>query len=316
MCYKGTVMQPTLFRIPGLDLPVYSYGVMFVVGFLAAVGLAAWRARRADLDVSHVIDLALVSFISGMLGARLFFYLQFYDRFFADAPWWAILAVWEGGVVWYGGLIGATLAGLGFLWLRGLPVLHVADIVAPAVVLGQAFGRVGCFLNGCCWGTIIEPSHWVHRTFPGLTQFPRIARDGEIVGAPALLQHLNPELMARLYPEIEPLSLAATASHPVHPVQLYAALAGLLLAGGLLLLSRWCPRKGQLLCLLLVGYGLQRFALELLRGDHVHFVRVLGASLTVSQVVSCVLVPLGVVGFVVLEMRGRRARAEKMATLS
>ncbi len=141
-------MHPILFSIGSFN--IYSYGVMLALAFIAGTLFAQKRAQKAGVDRNKILDLILYLLISGVVGARVLFIVinwQYYKDNFAD-----IIKVWEGGLVFYGGLILALTAGIYYLRKNKLPILKAADILGPSVAMGVAIGRIGCFLNGCCYG--------------------------------------------------------------------------------------------------------------------------------------------------------------------
>jgi phosphatidylglycerol:prolipoprotein diacylglycerol transferase len=140
-------MHSTLFKIFGLQ--IRSYGLMMAVGF----ALGIWRAARVSgkrygIDPERVYDLALVVLISGVLGARVVYILLNP----ATERWRDFLAVWQGGLSFHGGLALAMLAGYIYVRIAKLAYWTCADLMAPSLALGYAFTRIGCFLNGCCYG--------------------------------------------------------------------------------------------------------------------------------------------------------------------
>ncbi len=142
---------------PGI--PVRGYGVMLLLAMVFGCGLAAYRARKMGLDPEIIYSLAFAMFLAGIAGARIFFVIQYWHTFIrptAAETLGALLSVTNGGLVVYGSVIGGLLAGVGLLWYRKTPLLPVADIIAPSMVLGLALGRIGCLLNGCCWGGVCE----------------------------------------------------------------------------------------------------------------------------------------------------------------
>jgi phosphatidylglycerol:prolipoprotein diacylglycerol transferase len=146
-------MDPICFKIG--SRPVYWYGVMMALAFLA--GITHWQAlgrRTGRRDVAFASDLAFWLMVGGIVGARLVYVLANINYFF-DAPM-EIIRVDQGGLVYYGGLIGASLAFLVFARRRREAVLDLADFAITALPLGHALGRVGCFLNGCCQGRVVE----------------------------------------------------------------------------------------------------------------------------------------------------------------
>ncbi len=154
-----------------IGLAIRGYGVMMLIGVVCAVALAAHRARRMGLDPEIIFSLAFWMFLAGIVGARLWFIVQYFDRFAkTDAEGgflaWdtitSLVSVTQGGLVVYGGLIGGLIAGLIFLRRRKLPPLAIGDVIAPSMMVGLALGRVGCLLNGCCFGGVCEEPNPLH----------------------------------------------------------------------------------------------------------------------------------------------------------
>lgn len=143
----GTVV---IFGTP-IPLRIHGYGLMLALGFICSLLLARWLARRAGEDADQVSNAAFYALIGGVLGARLAFVFKEWEQFQGKGIG-AILNVSSGGLIYFGGLIGGTALVLGYVAIRRIPMRRFIDIVAPAVMLGLAFGRAGCLLNGCCWG--------------------------------------------------------------------------------------------------------------------------------------------------------------------
>lgn len=144
---------------PGEGLPIRGYGVMMLLAVSSGMWLALERARRMGLDPDLIVSLAFWMFICGLLGARIFYVVEYWSQMRArlEAP--SLLSLLgmlvnytRGGLVVYGALAGAAVAFLVFCWRRKLPTLAVADLIAPSLALGQGLGRLGCFLSGCCFG--------------------------------------------------------------------------------------------------------------------------------------------------------------------
>jgi phosphatidylglycerol:prolipoprotein diacylglycerol transferase len=154
-------MQQVLFRIPfpGLadGLPIYGYGMMLFLAFVACTWLASRLARREGIAVEHVQDLAIYLFIGGVIGSRVWF---FFEEKLAGRPadWSHFLYIWEGGLVFYGGMAGGAIAFVvayyAIIKKHHLSTLKLADVIAPCAALGLCLGRVGCLLNGCCYGVV------------------------------------------------------------------------------------------------------------------------------------------------------------------
>jgi len=159
-------MHPILLKVGAFT--VYAYGVMLALAFAVATWLAARTVRR--LPVEHraiaaepLVDVVCLALLGGILGGRLFYVLLEWE-FFRLAPQ-EVFAIWHGGLVWYGGLLGGGLAGWLAVRARRRSFLRVADQLAPFVTLGHAIGRVGCLLNGCCYGRPTDA--WCGIVFPG-----------------------------------------------------------------------------------------------------------------------------------------------------
>ncbi len=148
-------------------LPVRGYGVAMFLAVAAGVGLAAHRGRQLGLPADVIYGLAIWMFVAGFAGARLFYLVQYRESFRTES-WGEFLTsavnIAQGGLVVYGSLIGGLAAYGLFVWRHRLPVLALGDIVAPSMLLGLAIGRIGCLLNGCCYGGPCEHA-WAVR-FP------------------------------------------------------------------------------------------------------------------------------------------------------
>ena len=155
-------MHPVLFKIG--PLTIYSYGVMVAVAFLTAALLMRSRACNFGIRPAVVLDLITWIFISGIAGARLMYILVNPDIFIADPL--EMVMLHHGGLVFFGGLLGGLLGSMLFVRKRGLSFPNIADLMAPYVALGQAIGKIGCFLNGCCYGRPTNLPFGI--IFPGL----------------------------------------------------------------------------------------------------------------------------------------------------
>jgi phosphatidylglycerol:prolipoprotein diacylglycerol transferase len=248
-------MLQVLFRIPYLGLPIFGYGLMLFFAFLGSMHLAGWRARREGLDRDLIFDVALWIFAGGILGARGFYVAQYWGTRIHNL--WEAIKFWEGGIVLYGSILGGAIGFFVYRALRPFPLRPYLDCIAPSVALGIAVGRIGCFLNGCCFGDLCD--------IPGLgVRFPAHSAPWE--------QHRALGL----------ITADAARSLPVHPTQLYSALDGFML---LAVLSAYYPlrrRDGEVMGLLMVLYPISRFLIEYLRNDEGAFF----AGMTISQNIS------------------------------
>lgn len=272
-------MWQVLVEIPATGFRIHGFGLMLFVAFLAGMTLAATLARRVKLNPDDVFDLALWVIVGGLVGARGFYVIQHRE---AIRGFWDIFKVWEGGIVLYGSLIGAAVGFVLFWRIRRFPFLPMLDIVAPAMVLGVAFGRVGCFLNGCCFGDTCD--------LPWAVEFP--------AGTLPWLDQVRGGLIAK----------DAAHSLPVHPTQLYSALDGLILCGLLLASFPLRRRDGEVMALLLISYPITRFLIERLRDDE----GAIFAGMTISQNGSVLLLLVGLAFWAIL-LRKPATRYEDLA---
>lgn len=141
-------MYPILFSIG--PITVYSYGLMLAVAFILASSLASRRAYLFNITKDSMAGLAFTLLIFGLIGARAL-YVLLNIRYFSTHPFEALL-INRGGLVFYGGFLLATLAGILYARIQKFSIQDAADLIIPFVALGQAIGRIGCFLNGCCYG--------------------------------------------------------------------------------------------------------------------------------------------------------------------
>jgi phosphatidylglycerol:prolipoprotein diacylglycerol transferase len=142
-------MYPILIRTPWLD--IHTYGVLVAAGFLIGLSVAVHNAKREGLHPEHISDLGIWLIVAGMAGGKLFHVVFFWNDFLSGWRAEGVRSLRE-GFVFYGGLIGASLAAIVYTRIKRLPLWKVADACAPGGALGHAFGRVGCFFNGCCYG--------------------------------------------------------------------------------------------------------------------------------------------------------------------
>jgi phosphatidylglycerol:prolipoprotein diacylglycerol transferase len=145
-------MHPILFKIGNISL--YTYGLFVALGFLTALGLARWEARRLGENPTHILDMGFYMLIAAIVGARLFF-VAVSPEILSEGPW-AVFQIWEGGLVFYGGFIAALITALIYVRKIKVPFFRVADIFAPGLAAGHAVGRIGCFFAGCCYGKTCE----------------------------------------------------------------------------------------------------------------------------------------------------------------
>lgn len=260
------------------DIPIYAYGFMMMVGFAGGILIVTRLARAEGIRSEAVYNISLCGILSGIVGARVLWIFLFAPQ---DKPLSLLqmAAVWNGGLVFYGGLLFALLTCCTYVRLKKLPLARLADAFAPGLAFGLACGRVGCFLNGCCFGARCDPAAWYAVTFPP--------------GSPAATHHLYAGW------------LDGGPSLPVYPAQLFAAAASLLIMAALLLYHRYRrPFPGSVLLLFVQLYAVARFLLEYIRDDTpVYWPQTFFGGFNAGQVVAL----LTFIGATVL--RGRLGRS-------
>jgi phosphatidylglycerol:prolipoprotein diacylglycerol transferase len=218
-------MFPDLFSIG--PLTIHTYGVSVAVGFLAAFALTARLARSYFLNYQQVADMTFVGVVWGISGSRLLFVLIHPSHFWAHPL--EIFKIWEGGLVFSGGLL--AVAGAFFVYSRRnrVPFRRIGDLWAPGIALGQAVGRIGCFMAGCCFGIPLDSPWSVVFTHPR---------------------------------SLAPLNVS------LHPTQLYSAFGGFLITCILYVLHKRKKFEGQVLIWFLILHSISRLLVERFRADH------------------------------------------------
>jgi len=143
-------VHPIAFQLGSLT--IYWYGVMIALAFLVGLGTATQRARRENIPGESIADVVLWILVGAIVGARAVYVATYWKEEFASQPLPEIFMIRHGGLVYYGGFVGATIAGVIYIRWKKLPLWRVADVLAPSIALGNVFGRIGCLLFGCCYG--------------------------------------------------------------------------------------------------------------------------------------------------------------------
>ena len=151
-------MKPILFSIGSLH--INGYGLMIALGLLIAESLAERKARKEGISPAPILTLVLVAIFSGLLGAKILYWITIWEQVLANP---AILLDFGNGFVVYGSMIGATIGALIYCHIKKIDLLTYLDLIIPYAALTQAFGRIGCFLAGCCYG--FETHAWYAITF-------------------------------------------------------------------------------------------------------------------------------------------------------
>jgi phosphatidylglycerol:prolipoprotein diacylglycerol transferase len=258
-------MHPILFEVG--NWPVYSYGVLLALAYLAGLQLAVMRARRAGLDSARIMDLGIYLIIAALVGAKLMLVVVDFGYFRVHPR--ELLSLVRVGGVFYGGLIFALLAGLWLVRRYKLPVWSAADMYAPGVALGHIIGRLGCLLAGCCYGRPTDMPWGITFTSP-----------------------------------VAAASAGTPLGIPLHPTQIYDAGAELLILIFLLVLERrGRPYPGRTWWLYILLYAVARFIVEIFRADD----RGIILGFSTSQFVSLVMAPIAIVMLLRLKRAGRPA---------
>ena len=312
----------------GVSFPlrIYGYGLMLVLGFLVGICLARWRARRFGENPDAVTNLGLVSLVGGFVGSRLAYIIEQWGPKFSQArnPLREIFNITSGGLIYYGGVALAVALALVYLSAKRLSIRRYLDILAPSLMVGLAFGRMGCLFSGCCYG---GPCH---EHFPLAMRFPYASRPlvlldrkanifggvgispvfSRQVGLPPAKGGMDVESLPKWLVqrdregrpllkspgELTPAQVRQAAewwSTPVHPAQVYGAVSALFLAGLLLWFSRLRRREGQVFLLMIILYPITRFLLESIRGDNPH--DLLALRFTHNQYISIGMVAMGLI---------------------
>lgn len=243
-------MHPTLLELG--PVKIHSYGLMLAVGFLLCLHLTRKQYKATGGDPDMLSDMGFGVLLTGLLGTRLLHIFMFPTLYsWSDPLGW--IALWRGGLVFQGAFLAFIFAYF-FLRRRKVPFLPTVDVILPYLPLGHAVGRLGCFLNGCCYGKVSD--------VPWAIRFPRVpfSLDEEVVGGAPYLDHC------------ENMGLSVFSdqwSLPVHPTQLYS-FAGLLC---LFAVMRFIYKKnsgiaGITIPAYMVLYGILRVVIEFFRGDH------------------------------------------------
>jgi phosphatidylglycerol:prolipoprotein diacylglycerol transferase len=217
-------MFPVLIRIG--PITIHTYGFLIATAFLLGLWLALRQAAREGLSKEKVTDIGFYALFAGIIGSRIFFIATEWEHYSSHPA--DMLKIWEGGLVFYGGVIFAIPVAVWYARRQGLLLWQTADIWAPSIAVGHAIGRLGCFCAGCCYGLPTDLPWGV--TFN------------------------NPETLA-------------IRGVPLHPTQLYESAAELLNFVILLAIRRRKAFHGQLFWVYVLNYAVIRALIELFRGD-------------------------------------------------
>ncbi|MGL4943579.1 MAG: prolipoprotein diacylglyceryl transferase [Thermoguttaceae bacterium] len=300
LIFGGIASAFVVFVVPNLvgdaGFPVRGYGFFLLIAIVTSFGLLVCRRENVGLSVDDVMAFVLWGVVGGIAGARIFYIAQYWQTLLVVAPTgsldfpattWKMVNLTEGGLVVYGSLIGGAATVITMTLMRRLPVLKVCDWVIPAVAFGMAIGRLGCLMNGCCYGEVCSPEYGI--VFP--------------VGSPAHYEQVARGLVDANSGQVL----------PVYPTQLYSA-AGLAILGAILLaldfVVNFAVNKqfanryaGIVLAAFLLLEPPMRFVLEIFRADEKSFWI---TPMTISQNVAVMMFAVGVVLMAFVVRRGSR----------
>lgn len=257
---------------------LYSYGLMQAIAYVAGLFVAIRLAKKSGIEQDRIADLAMWIIIGAVIGARAWFVVENFQFYSSNIL--SIIKIWEGGMVFYGGLLGGFASGLIYVRKNRINVLKAGDIMFPGVALGISIGRIGCFLNGCCYGKL---SDHCSMSFPA-KDYP-----------PPYYDQLTQGLIDR----------TAHCSLPVIPTQLFASGAAMLIFIILLLLFRKKPFNGFIFFMFFILYGIDRFLLDFLRYYSENAMKF--GILSLSQITSIIMILFGA-GMMVFFYLKHRAR--------
>lgn len=258
-------MYPVLFRIGTLE--IRAYGLLLALSFLLGIYLSTRRAKSRGIDPNHIMDLSVILIISAIVGSRLLYVLFHLDEFHGHwldtiNPFQSDGQIGIAGLTMLGGIILCVISSIVYLHYRKLPFFKFADILMPAVGLGIFLTRIGCFLNGCCYGIPCKGDglfcvHFPYNS-PAGSQFPESA---------------------------------------LVPAQLYSSLYGLIIFIVLLVAERWKKFDGFLFALFFILYGLARFIIDFYRyyEDSMVIFTIGSQAISLNQFISLVMVIVGII---------------------
>ena len=265
-------MNPILLNIGNLS--IRWYGVCTAAGLLLGYFLQLKRRKLYSFSQEMVADLTFFCMLAGIIGARIAYIMRFWNDEFAGRGFLALIAIWEGGLVFQGGFVAACLTGVALAKFRGWSLGVTSDLIAPALPAAHALGRIGCLINGCCFGFMYEG--------PLAVYYPA---EGNAV--------LYTQKFLGLIP-VEAKQCAGT-----FPVAGLEALGNILLCLLLLFLEKKGKLKNRLFLLYIMIYTSMRFILEFFRGDYLYR----KAGLSNAQITCLWIIPLCAIVWIFLRLR-------------
>lgn len=267
-------MNPIAFNLFGLD--VHYYGICVGLGFFIAVYALQRKRVWAALSEDQVINYTLITMIAGIVGARLNFVIK-YNHLFDKKSFFEYFAIWNGGLVFYGGFICAALTLLVLCRYKKLQLARVTDLFAVGIPLGHMFGRIGCFMQGCCFG---EKSNSVIAF-----AYPNTQNASGQYNYTEIFSHFNG------FPKLVPIQLLEAGSNLILFLILYNLIGH-------------C-KKGIVTGLYLVGYGVIRFILEFFRGEYLAQDMLFGIF-SPGQQIGLLVIPIGIIVILISFFKSKR----------
>jgi len=257
-------LHPVLVKIGALE--IRAYGLALALSFLIGIYISTYRAKKRGINPNDIMDLSVILIISAIIGSRLLYILFHLEEFrghWLDTfnPFQSNGQIGIAGLTVLGGVILCIISSIIYMRIKKLPFYRFADVIVPAVGFGIFLTRIGCFLNGCCFGIPCEAEHSLCVTFPynsaAGSQFPGV---------------------------------------PLVPAQLYSSLYGLIIFITLLLAERWKKFDGFLLALFFILYGIARFIIDFYRyyEDSMVLFAVGEKGISLNQGISALFVVVGI----------------------
>ncbi len=218
-------MHPILIQLGSFTL--YTYGLFVAIGFITAVWVSQYLAKPYEINSQNITDLFFIILISGIVGARSLYVLINFDAYKNNLI--EIFKIWEGGLVFFGGFILATVVLIIYLKKKKYKIWQTADIITPGIALGHAFGRIGCLFAGCCYGKQCE--------------------------LPFAISFSHPQSLA-------PLNVL------LHPTQIYSVISNIILFFVLIWIQKKKRFDGMVFLIYLMLYAMFRSIIEFFRGDY------------------------------------------------
>lgn len=333
-------MHPELFRLPFTHLTVKTYGLMIVIGFLAAIYIIKRLSRPLNTSPQIISNGALYALIAGLIGARIFYVIHYFDKFKNNLL--SVFAIWQGGLEVLGGFILALGTIIWYLKRHKLPVRHYLDIIAIAMLVTLGFGKIGCFAKSCCFGKPTDLPWAVRFPYGSDAYYSQVYPDSQR-NRPQPRLKLSDDFFGyyysekKLYNGLKPFDALTDRQKKevtqgpyrcltVHPTQLYSSAEAFLLSFVLYVFWRRSKKAeaaeqfglftkpGSTFALLFILYGATRFFDEFLRDDNPFEYAwwMLYKGGTISQNLAVYMVIFGVIALLVF----RKAKPELLSLTS